>query len=351
MQRLFGIAERVAGGTICVLLLGETGVGKEVLAERIHKLSPRSAKPFLRLNCAAFPENLLESELFGYERGAFTGAMHAKVGLLESAGGGTVFLDEVGELPMATQSKLLRVLEAKEVLRVGAVKPRSIDVRFVAATNRDLETEARAGRFREDLYFRISGVSLVIPPLRERSVEIEPLVRAFMSTLSREAGRSVIPHVTPESMDWLMHYSWPGNVRELRNTIERALLLCGDGPITLEHLPIEKTGATLPYRPPRLPPPPAVPRQWGEMPGPGSERPPAVTIPPPMPTGFGQQESDDDSPDMLRARMTEAERQRILRALESCAGNQTRAAKILGISRRTLVSRLAAFNLPRPRRP
>jgi two-component system, NtrC family, response regulator AtoC len=350
MQRLFGIAERIAGGTICVLLLGETGVGKEVLADRIHHLSPRATKPFLRLNCAAFPENLLESELFGYERGAFTGAMHAKIGLLESATGGTVFLDEVGELPMATQSKLLRVLEAREVMRLGAVKTRPIDVRFIAATNRDLENEARAGRFREDLYFRISGVSLVIPPLRERMTEIEPMTRAFLSQLSREAGRSV-PHITGEAFEWLQRYSWPGNVRELRNTIERALLLCGDSPITLEHLPIEKTGATLPYRPARLPPPPAPPRPWPPIARDGgSDRPPAMTVPPPPPTGYPMEDESEDNPDALRARMTEAEKQRIMRALEACAGNQTRAAKVLGISRRTLVSRLAAFNLPRPRR-
>lgn len=348
MQRLYGIAERVANGTICVLLLGETGVGKEVLAERIHKLSPRANKPFLRLNCAAFPENLLESELFGYERGAFTGAQNAKVGLLESATGGTVFLDEIGELPLPTQGKLLRVLEAKEVLRVGAVKHRPINVRFIAATNRDLEAEATAGKFREDLFFRVSGVCLVIPPLRERVPEIEPMARAFLSQICRDSGRDSVVGLSSEARDWLLRYTWPGNVRELRNVIERAVLLCGSGPITLEHLPGDKAdgiayrplrSAPLPSTGPR-PAPPYVPRS-------SADRPANPTLPPQRPI---QNDLIVDTPDTLRLKIAEAEKQRILRALEACAGNQTRAAAMLGMSRRTLVTRLAEFNLPRPRK-
>ena len=189
MQRVHDLAKRVAVGDICVLLLGETGVGKEVLARVIHGLSPRAKGTFLGINCAALSETLLDSELFGHEKGAFTGATAAKAGLLESAQQGTVFLDEVGEMPLATQAKLLRVLEERQVRRVGGLQTRAIDVRFVAATNRALRAMADAGRFREDLYFRLAGVVLTIPPLREREDEIEPLARAFASRRMRD-GRS-----------------------------------------------------------------------------------------------------------------------------------------------------------------
>jgi two-component system response regulator AtoC len=348
MQRLYRLAERVADSTICVLLLGETGVGKEVLAETIHRRSPRAGKPFLRLNCAALSESLLESELFGHERGAFTGALQAKPGLLEAAHGGTVFLDEIGELPLSTQAKLLRVFEGHEVIRVGAVKPRSIDVRFIAATNRDLEQAAQQGLFREDLYFRISGVSLVIPPLRERTAEIEPLARAFMRQAARDRSRR-LPSIAPDALRWLHEYSWPGNVRELRNVIERAMLLCGDGPITLDHLPTEKMGATLPSRPFRMapppPPPPRVPRPQA-----GAALPAGGAVAPTLPPQRAPGPPGDDTTAELRRRIEEAERERILQALDACAGNQTRAAKLLGISRRTLVSRLDQYNIARPRK-
>ncbi len=347
MQRLYGIAERVANGTICVLLLGETGVGKEVLAERIHRLSPRADKPFLRLNCAAFPENLLESELFGHERGAFTGALNAKLGLLESANGGTVFLDEIGELPLPTQGKLLRVLEAKEVLRVGSVKYRPINVRFIAATNRDLEAEANAGRFREDLFFRVSGVSLVIPPLRERVPEIEPMARTFLAQICHETGRDRVLALSPEAIDWFQRYAWPGNVRELRNVIERAVLLCSTGTITLEHLPIEKN-AEVAYRPLRTPVQSQPPRVWQHSASASSQDlPPRATVPPVPPSAPGGAEVTRDA---LKQQFAEAEKASILRALEACAGNQTRAAAMLGISRRTLVTRLGTFKVPRPRK-
>lgn len=347
MQRLYRLAERVADSTICVLLLGETGVGKEVLAETIHRRSPRAGKPFLRLNCAALSESLLESELFGHERGAFTGALQAKQGLLEAAHSGTVFLDEIGELPLSTQAKLLRVFEGHEVMRVGAVKPRAIDVRFVAATNRDLEHAAQLGHFREDLYFRISGVSLVIPPLRERTREIEPLTRAFMGQLARKRGDR-LPDIAADAMGWLLEYSWPGNVRELRNVIERAMLLCGDGPITLDHLPVEKMGATLPSRP--VVRPAGQPATAGQLrrnvDAPGAPPAPVPALPPERVAAPAADETTAE----LRRRIEEAERQRILQALDSCAGNQTRAAKVLGISRRTLVSRLDQYGIARPRK-
>ena len=373
MQRLYRMAHRVADSGISVILLGETGVGKEVLAETIHRLSPRGEKPFLRLNCAAFAEQLLESELFGYERGAFTGATQAKPGLLETANGGTVFLDEVGELPLSTQVKLLRVIEERKVMPVGALKPRPIEVRFISATNRDLEEEIARGSFREDLFFRLNGISLVIPPLRDRSSEIPVFVRTFIEDLSRKSNRTTIPDIDPEAMRLLMTYSWPGNIRELRNVIERALLLCIDDVITTEHMPVEKMGTTLPGRSSPLPTPPRP------LPSPGSSAPPRVPtsvprprggyaptrIPPPM-VEIDEGDSPDDtarrsaidiedlrglSPADLKSKLGDIEKDRVLAALEQCAGNQTQAAKILGISRRTLVTRLETFKLPRPRKP
>jgi DNA-binding NtrC family response regulator len=263
---------------------------------------------------------LLESELFGHERGAFTGAIQAKPGLLESAHTGTVFLDEVGEMSLATQARLLRVLEERQVMRIGALRPRTIDVRFVAATNRELEQEVLRGAFREDLYFRLSGMPLRVPPLRERTAEIEPLARVLVAQACERAGREA-PDIAGDALAALRGHAWPGNVRELRNAMERALLLCGRGPIKREHLPFDATGAT------------------------GTS-----TVPPAPPT----------SPDVdgtgvlpavhLRDGVESAERQLIAQALERCAGNQTQAAKLLGISRRTLVSRLGEYGLPRPRK-
>jgi two-component system response regulator AtoC len=348
MQRLYSLAERIADSTISVLVLGETGVGKEVLAETIHRLSPRRNKPFVKLNCAAFSESLLESELFGHERGAFTGAVQQKLGQLESAHGGTVFLDEVGELTHSTQVKLLRVLEERKVLRVGALKPKEIDVRFIAATNRDLENEVAAGNFREDLFFRLNGIPLVIPPLRDRPVEIEPLARALISHVCRKASRPE-PELTSQSIEILRRYSWPGNIRELRNVMERAVLLAGRGPITPEHLPVEKMGSTLPARSrPSLAPP--QPRSAPSIPPPKPSRPPLPevfeqTLPVVRPTTPPGADAN-----ALKSGVEMVERDLIIRALEQCAGNQTQAAKLLGISRRTLVSRLEQYNLPRPRK-
>jgi two-component system, NtrC family, response regulator AtoC len=343
MQRIHRLLQRVAPGNISVLVLGETGTGKEVISETLHRMSPRANGPFLRLNCGGFTESLLESELFGHEKGAFTGAVATKPGLLESADGGTVFLDEIGELPPSLQVKLLRVLEDKQVMRVGALKPRKIDVRFVSATNRDLEDEIGRGAFRQDLYYRVSGVSIVIPPLRERVGEIPHLCRLFAAEAVRQVGgrESVF---SPSAMRLLQSYAWPGNIRELRNVIERAVLLSADGLITEEHLPTEKMlGGRIAAAP-------------AGHPAPGVAFDPyAAAAPVPVsayaatahsaeailggpPAGSLQEEIDD------------VERRRILAALESCAGNQTRAARMLGISRSTLSARLEQFGLPRPRK-
>jgi two-component system, NtrC family, response regulator AtoC len=321
MQNLDRIVQRIAAGTISVLITGETGVGKEVLAERVHRLSPRANRPFLRLNCAALSESLLESELFGHERGSFTGAVQAKRGLLETAQGGTVFLDEIGELPMSIQVKLLRVIEERQVLPVGALKPRPIDVRFLAATNRDLELEITRGAFRQDLYFRLNGISLLIPPLRERVSEIADLAGAFLRLASERSQRSPVPPISREAMKLLMAYHWPGNIRELRNVMERALLLCTSGDIRPEHLPTEKM---------RGPHPDQV----------ASARPAistaAFATAPPFPAVEPPPDAD--------------ERQRIMDALTEAGGNQTEAAKLLGISRRTLINRVIQYDIPRPRK-
>ncbi len=304
MLELHGLLSRVAAGAIHVLLLGETGVGKEVFAAAVHRLSPRADKPFLRLNCAAFTETLVESELFGHEKGAFTGAHAARQGLLEAAQGGTVFLDEVGELPLTLQAKLLRVLEDREVRRVGAVNTRPFDARVVSATNRDLQAEIAAGRFRSDLYFRLNGFSLTIPPLRQRKGEILPLADHFLSDAAQRTPGARVAALSPEAKDALLRFAWPGNIRELRNVMERAQLLAADGVITVKHL--------------------------------GFSVEPASAAP-------------EEGPS-LRAALDRAERQQILDALERTKGNQTRAATLLGISRRTLIDKLELHNIPRPRK-
>jgi two-component system response regulator AtoC len=308
MQSLHHLVDQIASSNLGVLLLGETGVGKEVFARAIHRASPRSAGPFVELNCAALTETLLESELFGHEKGAFTNATTAKPGLIETAHGGTLLLDEIGDMPLATQAKLLRVLESSQLRRVGALKSRPIDVRFVAATNSDLEAQIATGAFRRDLFFRLNGVTIVIPPLRERLGELEPLAIAFL----RRAVPSgtPVPAIAPETLALMRSYSWPGNVRELKHMIERALLLCGTGPVRPEHLPTEKMKAIL-------------------VPG----RPPAHE----QTFALGRKGPDE-------------EQQWIMQGLEKANGNQTLAAKLLGISRRTLVNRLNEYKVRRPRK-
>jgi DNA-binding NtrC family response regulator len=331
MQDLYGMVERVARSDISVLIFGETGVGKERLAEAVHKHSRRAGLPFLRLNCAALTETLLESELFGHEKGAFTGALGTKAGLLESANGGTVLLDEVGDMPMTTQVKLLRVIEERKVRRVGAIKPTPIDVRFVAATNRDLELEVQRGSFRKDLFFRLNGIAFVIPPLRERVAEIEGLAKLLVSEACRRMDRVQEPELSPEVLALLQQYPWPGNIRELRNTLERAVLLCSGERLTLSHLPAEKMSSHFAARKPGHAPPSVPPPAL-------QQAVPALLRGTPL------------VPAELREQLAQAERDRIVDALTRCAGNQTEAAVALGISRRTLVKRLTAFNIPRPRK-
>ncbi|HTE51988.1 MAG TPA: sigma 54-interacting transcriptional regulator [Kofleriaceae bacterium] len=316
MKNLYDLGDRVARGDISVLITGETGVGKEILAAYLHSRSPRAGKPFLCLNCAALPETVLESELFGHEKGAFTGAVSGKAGLLETAHEGTIFLDEMGELSLAAQAKILRVIEERRVLRVGGLKPRDIEVRFLAATNRDLEEEVANGRFREDLYYRIAGVTLSIPPLRSRRSEVVPLAEVYGSRYAAKLGLTRPFEIDAAARGFLETYNWPGNIRELKNMIERAVLLSG-GAVTLEHLPIEKlTSAHL-------------------------SRPRQTPVPIPIGAPATAPVASDAGP---------GERDKILQVLAECGGNQTQAARRLGISRTTLSKRLEEQGIPRPRK-
>jgi transcriptional regulator with PAS, ATPase and Fis domain len=306
MRGLYAEAALAAPTPINVLLLGETGVGKEVLARAIHARSSRKTGPFCALNCAALSNSLIESELFGHEKGAFTGAVQARGGVFEAASGGTLLLDEVGELAPPVQAKLLRVLEEKVVVRVGSTRARQVDARIIAATNRNLEADVADGRFRRDLYYRLNGLSLSIPPLRERPLELEPLARRFLAGACRLMERRDAPMLSEEALACMRAYAWPGNVRELRQVMERAAVLCPSDRILPTHLPRSLTkGAD----------------------GPASSRSQAL-------------------PDEIRS----LERTRIVEALERVGGVQSEAARALGISRRTLISRIEGFGLPRPRK-
>ena len=303
-----GFVRDVAKTPTSVLLLGETGAGKDVLAETLHVLSGRQGE-LARVNCAALAEPLIESELFGHEKGAFTGAAGTKVGLLESAQGGTVFLDEIGELHLSTQAKLLRAIESREVLRIGSIRPIKIDVRFVAATNRDLPTEVAEKRFRHDLYFRLDGITLTIPPLRERRHRIPALAARFLEHACTRAGQP--PRALAlDAVEALERHDWPGNVRELKAVVERALLLARGGAIGVRHLAF-------------------------------SPRAEATPVP-----------ESAAGADAFVASLTpeqRAERAHYIEALDRSVGNQTRAAKILGVSRSTMINRLRLYRIVRPR--
>jgi transcriptional regulator with GAF, ATPase, and Fis domain len=324
MQGLARLIERVAPRMISVLIVGETGSGKEVAAELIHRKSTRASQPFLKLNCAALSETLLESELFGHERGAFTGATQSKPGLLETADGGTVFLDEIGEMPLTMQAKLLRVLEERTLIRVGGTTTKKIDVRFIAATNRDLEAEVAGGRFREDLYYRLNGITLVVPPLRERVGEIAGLAKVLLEQIAERDGIDP-PTVDPEALAALESYSWPGNVRELRNMLDRAALTAENGTIRIDDLPVTKMRTTML----------------------GARNIPSTLQD--LPTPRDLDVSEAVAPPSFVPRPLPDPRPRIQAALDQAGGNQTKAAQILGVSRKTLGNWLKRYNFPRPR--
>jgi two-component system, NtrC family, response regulator AtoC len=290
MLDVYKLVARVAPSTATVLVTGESGTGKELVARAIHHRSPRADKPFVPVNCTALSESLLESELFGHARGAFTGAVTAKRGLFETANGGTLFLDEIGDMGPKMQSQILRVLQDGEVRPVGGIEAMRVDVRLVCATNRDLEAEVKAGRFREDLYFRINVVTVRMPPLRDRAGDIPILVRHFINKIARREGRA-LASVSPEALEGLCHYGWPGNVRELENAIERAVAVAKGNVVLPSDLPAEVYG--------------------------GASVAPSSLI--------------DDRPTL-----GELEKRYIALVLTECGGNKKRAAEKLGIDRRTL---------------
>jgi len=291
MQQVFDLASSAAQSDAPLIIYGESGTGKELVATAIHQLSPRAAAPFIKVNCAALNNNLLESELFGHVKGAFTGAEHKRIGRFEAAHGGSIFLDEIGDLPLLTQTKLLRVLQEMEIERVGDNRPIKINVRIIAATHKDLHQLIADGLFREDLYYRISVIPVTLPPLRERRQDIPLLLEAFIKHIGRKSGKK-ITGITREALDLLMNYGWPGNVRELINVLEYAYVVCLKGEIGPVHLPGQFQGGQLPKATRRS--------QVAAEPGETSKR------------------------------------QRLISALEKTGGNQSEAAKILGVSRVTV---------------
>jgi DNA-binding NtrC family response regulator len=313
MRRVYALVDKVADTPMTVLIMGETGVGKEVVAEALHRRSGRRQRPFVRLNCACLPETLLESELFGHERGAFTGADRRKTGYFEAAQGGTIFLDEIGEVPPAMQAKLLRVLEERRITRVGGTQEIEVDVRVVCATNRDLEAEVARRAFREDLFFRVSGFTILVPPLRDRRAEILPMADYFLGQMARELGQAA-PRLSPAAQRLLESYPWPGNVRELRNALERAIVLAPGGIIDAEDLP-ERV----------------------------REEAASAGLPAAVPVTPGVAGAVD-----VKQQIADVERASILAVLEACGGNQTRAARQLGLSRRALIYRMEKHGLKPP---
>jgi two-component system response regulator AtoC len=313
MQEVFRVIGKIAGSSATVLITGESGTGKELVAYEIHRRSPRAAKPFIKINCAAIPSTLIESELFGYERGAFTGAVTSKPGRFELAHEGTIFLDEIGEMPLEMQVKLLRVLQEQEFERVGGVSSIRTDVRILTATNRDLEAEVKAGRFREDLFYRLNVVPIRLPALRERRDDIDLLVRHFLGEFARKLGRTVTG-LDPRALEALRAAPWPGNIRQLENALERTVLMSEGPTLQLSDLPAEILAAA------------------GVSAG-------GTTAP--------AEDGELSFKEIVRARTQSVERELIEQALESTGGNVTRAAEKLGLSRKGLQLKLKELGIQR----
>ena len=312
MREIFGLIEQIAPSNVSVLITGESGTGKELVARTLHDLSPRKPRPFVAVNCAAIPETLIESEIFGHEKGSFTGAAERRVGCFELATGGTLLLDEVGEMPMATQAKLLRVIEERKLRRLGARTEIDVDVRVLAATNRDPGNAVVEGHLRADLFYRLNVFNIHMPPLRDHMEDLPAMVDAMLKEMNQKHGRKVVG-VTQPMIDRMMAYDWPGNARELRNTVERAVILCPD---------------SAPLEPSHLPP------AFGK-------------------TQIPTTQAIDDSVVMVKVGTTvdEAERLLILRTLEAAGQNKTRAAEILGVSLKTLHNKLKEYNQTREELP
>jgi DNA-binding NtrC family response regulator len=312
MKDIFALIEQIAPSNVSVLITGESGTGKELVARTLHELSPRKGRPFVAVNCAAIPETLIESEIFGHEKGSFTGAVERRAGCFELASGGTLLLDELGEMPVGTQAKLLRVLEERKLRRLGARNEQEVDVRVLAATNRDPAEAVAKGELRSDLYYRLNVFHVDLPPLREHLDDLPAMAEAMVSEMNQKHNRKV-SGVGQSMLDRMMAYDWPGNARELRNTIERAVILCPDGaPLDAGHLP------------------PSF--------GKGQSQAPQIL---------------DASVVAVRVGTTvdEAERLLILRTLESTGQNKTRAAEILGVSLKTLHNKLKEYSQSREDQP
>jgi DNA-binding NtrC family response regulator len=304
MKEVFSLIQQVAPTTASVFISGESGTGKELVARAIHRLSPRNGAPFVAVNCAALPDTLVESELFGHEKGAFTGAVERRSGCFEQAHNGTLFLDEIGEMPIGTQAKLLRVIEESRVRRLGGKSDMPFAVRVLAATNRSPEEAIRHNRLREDLYYRLNVFNISLPPLRDRRQDIPSISAALIRDLNKKHGCRVT-HLNPDVLQRLSLSSWPGNVRELRNTIERAIIMAGEGEIQLSHLPGAST---------------AAPRD-----------------------ATASSDSDNVLQMPVGARMEEVEEAYLRLTLKYTGDNKTRAAEILGISLRTLHNRISSY--------
>ncbi len=305
MQEVFKRVRKVASSNSTVMIRGESGTGKELIARALHYNSPRRAKPLVEINCSAFPDNLLESELFGYEKGAFTGAYKTKKGRMETANGGTIFLDEIGEISLPIQVKLLKVLQDKIITRLGSTKDIEIDVRVIAATNTDLEKALKEGRFREDLYYRLNVITILIPPLRERKSDIPLLIEHFIQKYSKENNKK-IEGISKEALSICMDFHWPGNVRELENAIENAVVMCEDSIITQKDLPSYLYSEVF------------------------------------VPT---VKESIFDKDSDYASQLEEAEKLIIKKALMETGNNRTKAAKKLGISIRTMRYKVKKYKL------
>ena len=305
MREIFALIEQIAPSNVSVLVTGESGTGKELVSRTLHNLSPRKTRPFVAVNCAAIPETLIESEIFGHEKGAFTGAAERRAGCFELASGGTLLLDEIGEMPIGTQAKLLRVLEERKLRRLGARTEQDVDVRVLAATNRDPKDAVADGHMRADLYYRLNVFNIHIPPLREHLEDLPAMAEAMLEQMNQKHERKVAG-VAPSMLDRLMSYTWPGNARELRNAIERAVILCPDGaPLDAVHLP----------------------------PGFGRDKATAVV-----------HYDEATIPLHVGTTVDEAERMLILRTLDATGQNKTRAAEILGISLKTLHNKLKEYS-------
>ena len=323
MQEIFKTIGRVAKSDATVLIEGESGTGKELIARAIHFHSPRWSGPFVALNCSAIPRDLLESELFGHERGAFTGASERRVGRFETAGGGTLFLDEVGDMPIELQVKLLRVLQEREFSRVGSTQVLKANARIIAATNQTLERAVREGRFREDLFFRLKVVPITVPPLRDRRGDIPELIRHFLAKINAEMGTGITA-IAPDAEDLLVRHPWPGNVRELENCLLRAAVLAPGDTLTAEDLQLSEAA----------PPPPL-----------------SGSLADTLRSAVAALVHDPERPakDLHAAVVAAVERPLIELILEQTGGNQLRAADLLGINRNTLRKKITSLGIAVPR--